>query len=160
MLARLGRIFPIHALLVSQLLRAGNINPSDTERIVIRVAWRMGCQYEYAYHTRMALDHGIPRTEIESLTNEFDQSWSKRTRTLLTAADELLETKNLSAPTYQQLKTELDDDQIVEFSMLVGHYVMAAMILDVTGCETEPAFALATPRDPDVVRADEPVGHR
>ena len=144
-LARLGRIFPIHALLVSQLLRAGSINPSDTERIIIRVAWRMGSQYEYAHHTRMALGHGIPRSEIESLTKESDQSWSPRTRILLTAADELLETKNLSSPTYKQLNAELDDNQIVEFCMLVGHYVMAAIILDVTGCEIEPAFGLDTP---------------
>jgi 4-carboxymuconolactone decarboxylase len=141
-LARLGRIFPIHAMLVGQLLRGGAIAPADTERIIVRVAWRMGCQYEYAHHTRMAREHGISRTEIESLTNEADPDWSDRTRTLLTAADELLTTKNLSALTYQQLRRELDENQILEFAMLVGHYVMAAMILDVAGCEVEPAYAL------------------
>ena len=143
-LARLGKIFPIHAMLVGQLLRGGAISGPDTERIVIRIAWRMGCQYEYAHHTRMALEHGISRREIESLTHESDHEWSDRTRTLLTAADELFATKNLSEPTYQRLRRELDDNQIVEFSMLVGHYVMAAMILDVTGCEIEPAFSLDT----------------
>jgi hypothetical protein len=28
--------------------------------------------------------------------------------------------------------------------VLVGHYVMAAMMLDVAGCESEPAFSLDT----------------
>jgi hypothetical protein len=28
--------------------------------------------------------------------------------------------------------------------MLVGHYVMAAMMLDFAGCEIEPAFSLNT----------------
>jgi len=28
--------------------------------------------------------------------------------------------------------------------MLVGHYVMAAMMLDVAGCEIEPAFSRNT----------------
>lgn len=144
-LARLGRIFPIHAMLVGQLLRGGAIAPADTERIIIRIAWRMGCQYEYAHHTRMAFEHGISRNEIESLTNESDPAWSDRTRTLLTAADELFDSKNLSAATYERLRRELDENQILEFSMLVGHYVMAAMILDVAGCEVEPAFALDTP---------------
>ena len=129
--ARLGRIFPIHAMLVRQLLRGGAISPPDTERVIIRIAWRMGCQYEYAHHTRMAFDHGISRREIESLTNDDDPEWSDRTRTLLMAADELFATKNLSAPTYQRLRRELDENQILEFSMLVGHYVMAAMMLDV-----------------------------
>lgn len=45
-----------------------------------------------------------------------------------------------SAPTYQRLHRELDENQILEFCMLVGHYVMAAMMLDVAGCEVEPAF--------------------
>jgi 4-carboxymuconolactone decarboxylase len=101
----------------------------------------MGCQYEYGHHTRMASEHGIPRSEIESLTNDDDPGWSDRTRTLLTAADELFAHRNLSAPTYQSLRRELDENQILEFCMLVGHYVMAAMMLDVAGCEVEPAFA-------------------
>jgi hypothetical protein len=67
-----------------------------------------------------------------------------RTRTLLTAADELFATKNLSTPTYQRPRRELDENQILEFSMLVGHYVMDAMMLDVAGCEIEPAFSLNT----------------
>jgi 4-carboxymuconolactone decarboxylase len=140
--ARLGRLFPIHTLLVSELLRGGKISPPDTERIIIHVASRLGCQYEYAHHTRMALEHGIGRNEIESLTEDDDPGWSARTRTLLTAADELLETKNLSPTTYQSLRRELDDDQIVEFCMIVGHYVMAAMMLNVAGCEIEGPYAL------------------
>ena len=46
--------------------------------------------------------------------------------------------------TYQRLRRELDENQILEFSMLVGHYVMDAMMLDVAGCEIEPAFSLNT----------------
>jgi 4-carboxymuconolactone decarboxylase len=141
-LARLGRIFPIHAMLVGELLRGGAISGADTERIVIRIAWRMGCEYEYAHHTQRAAEHGISRHEIESLTRESDDEWSDRTRTLLLAADELFTTKNLSTPTYQRLNDELDENQILEFCMIVGHYVMAAMMLGVAGCEIEPAFEL------------------
>jgi hypothetical protein len=52
------------------------------ERVITRIAWRMGCQYEYGHHTRMAYDHGISRREIESLTNDDDPTWSDRTRIL------------------------------------------------------------------------------
>jgi len=58
-----------------------------------------------------------------ALVDIASTSAHQRTRTLLTAADE---------------------NQILEFSMLVGHYVMAAMMLDVAGCEVEPAFSLDT----------------
>ncbi len=94
---------------------------------------------------RLPCEHGISRREIESLTNADDPAWSDRTRTLLTAADELFDTKNLCAPTYQRPRSELDENQILEFCMLVGYYVMAAMMLDAAGGEVEPAFR-ADPR--------------
>ena len=43
---RLGRVFPLHTLFFSQLLQHGRIPQADSEQIVVRVAWRMGCQYE------------------------------------------------------------------------------------------------------------------
>ena len=139
---RLGRVFPLHTLFFSQLLQHGRIPQADSERIVIRVAWRMGCQYEFAHHTGMALELGVPRSEIETLTHEDDDGWSDRTRALMTAADELLATKNLSPLTFERRRCELDQNQILEFSMLVGHYVMAGMRLGVAGVQIEPAFEL------------------
>ena|GEM_PF-5522809 len=111
MLARLGKIFPIHAMPVP--------HPHGSRK------------------RRLA-----PRDRF--ITNESDNEWTDRTRTLLTAADELFATKNLSTTTYQQLRRELDKNQILEFSMLVGHYVMGAMMLDGTGCKVEPVFSLDT----------------
>lgn len=140
--ARLGRAFPLHTLFFSQLLQHGAIPQADSERIVIRVAWRMGCQYEFAHHTRMALELGVSRAEIESLTRETDDGWSTRVRTLMTAVDELMDTRNLSPMTFENLRHELDQDQILGFATLVGHYVMASMMLGVAGVEIEPAFEL------------------
>ena len=51
----------------------------------------------------MALELGVPRSEIETLTHEDDDAWSERTRALTTAADELLATKNLSPLTFERL---------------------------------------------------------
>jgi hypothetical protein len=90
----------------------------------------------------MALELGVPRSEIETLTHEDDDGWSERTRALMTAADELLATKNLSPLTFERLRCELDQNQILEFSMLVGHYVMAGMMLGFAGVQIEPAFEL------------------
>lgn len=142
--ARLGRVFPLHTIFFTQLLQHGRIPQADSERVVIRVAWRGGVEYEYAHHTRMALELGVPRSEVESLSTEDDDSWSPRTRALMVATDELLSTKNLSPVTYEALRRELDPDQILEFAMLVGHYVMGGMLLSVGGCEIEPAFRLGS----------------
>jgi 4-carboxymuconolactone decarboxylase len=140
--ARLGKVMPLHTLFFTQLLQHGSISNADNERIVIRVAWRAGCQYEYAHHTRMALELGVPRSEIETLTNETDETWSPRVRAFMPAVDELIATRNLSPLTYEALRQELDPDQILAFATLVGHYVMATMMLSVAGCPIEPAFQL------------------
>jgi 4-carboxymuconolactone decarboxylase len=140
--ARLGKVMPLHTLFFTQLLQHGRIPGADSERIVIRVAWRAGCQYEYAHHTRMAMALGVPRSEIETLTNETDDNWSPRIRAFMMAVDELIATRNLSPVTYEELRHELDQDQILEFATLVGHYVMATMMLSVAGCPIEPAFQL------------------
>lgn len=145
--ARLGKVMPLHTLFFTQLLQHGRIPGADSERVVIRVAWRAGCQYEYAHHTRMALELGVPRAEIETLTNETDESWSPRIRAFMRAVDELIETRTLSPLAYEDLRRELDEDQILEFATLVGHYVMATMMLSVSGCQLEPAFGFeVTPR--------------
>jgi len=140
--ARLGKVMPLHTLFFTQLLQHGSISNADNERIVIRVAWRAGCQYEYAHHTRMALELGVPRSEIATLTNEADETWSPRVRAFMTAVDELIATRNLSPLTYEALRKELDPDQILALATLVGHYVMATMMLSVAGCQIEPAFQL------------------
>jgi len=139
--ARLGKVMPFHTLFFMQLLR-GRIPDADTERIVIRVAWRAGGQYEYAHHTRMALALGVSKSEIKTLTHETDDNWSPRVRAFMTAVDELISTRNLTPATFEELRRHLDQDQILEFATLVGHYVMATMMFSVAGCPIEPAFQL------------------
>lgn len=152
--ARLGRVFPLHTLFFTQLLQHGRIPQADSEQIVVRVAWRMGCQYEFAHHTRMALELGVPGEQIESLTHESDDGWTERTRALMTATDELIASRNLSPDTFDALHRHLDQDQILEFATLVGHYVMASMMLGVAGVELEPAFQLGvSPASPSGCRS-------
>jgi alkylhydroperoxidase family enzyme len=143
--ARLGKVMPLHTLFFTQLLQHGRIPGADSERIVIRVAWRAGAQYEYAHHTRMALALGVSKSEIETLTHDTDDNWSPRIRAFMTAVDELISTRNLSPVTFEELRRHLDQDQILEFATLVGNYVMTTMMLSVAGCPIEPAFQLDQP---------------
>lgn len=142
-LARLGRIFPVHAYFVSQLLYRGRIPLADKERVILRVAWRTGCAYEWAHHTVMGMQAGVPRAELGSSAHQDDESWTPRTRALMEATDELLAGGALSADGWARLRRHLTEDQGVEFCMLVGHYVMGAMIINTSGCRIEPDFEAA-----------------
>lgn len=139
-LARLGRIFPVHAYFVSQLLYKGRIPVADKERVILRVAHHMGCAYEWAHHSVMAQDQGVTRFEVDSIARRTDSVWTPRTRSLLEATDELLASGRLSPETARTLRGHLSDDQLVKFCMVVGQYVMGAMIINTSGCEIEPRY--------------------
>src|ERR1700739_2314989 len=95
-----------------------------------------------------ALDSPLPVTKPVLRRNRITKAPLAPGRFDLSEGDwqgVLYATTNLSAPTYERPHREPDENQILEFSMLVGHYVMAAMRLDVAGCKVEPAVE---PRHP------------
>ena len=59
------------------------------------------------------------------------------TALLLDATDELHRGRVLTASTWERLRTELDDREVIELCMLVGHYEMLAMTLNSLGVRPE-----------------------
>lgn len=139
-LARLGGIFLPYLLFLSQILMKGRISRVDKERIILRVAWRVGCVYEWGHHFHMAQELGITEAQILSIAEERHPSWDDRLRALLYATDELIEQRCLSEETWKDLREHLSEDQAVEFCMLVGHYIMVAGTINTVGVCLEPGY--------------------
>ena len=137
-LARLKGIFLPYMLFFSNLLFKGEISRADKERIVLRVAWRCGCIYEWGHHVALARDVGVGDDEISSIAEERSSLWSARTATFMRATDELLQERALSDGAWSALREELSDDEIVELCMTVGHYVMVAGTINTMGVPLEP----------------------
>src|SRR3954452_22585230 len=57
--ARLGGIFPVHTLLVGKLLKDAALPAVEKELVILRVAWRTGCLYEWSHHSHMARECGV-----------------------------------------------------------------------------------------------------
>lgn len=140
LMARLGAAFPRYLLFLSHILKGGRINRADKERIILRVAWRVGCIYEWGHHVPMARELGVSDDEILSLAEADSPVWDDRTRALIRAADELVEHRVLGDDAWRVLSAELTDNQLVEFCMLVGHYLMVAMTINSCGLALEPGY--------------------
>jgi hypothetical protein len=56
-----------------------------------------------------------------------------------------VEHRVLGDGTWRALAAELTDNQLVEFCMLVGHYVMVAMTINACDLELEPGYLEAQP---------------
>lgn len=141
-MARLGRLFPAHAVFLSQLLGRTRLPAAEKETIVLRAAWRLGCAYEYSHHHAMARESGVSPAQIDAATADDPSGVSERSTALLRATDELVRTNKLSEPKLQALRRYCNDDEILELCMFVGHYVMIAMIINTSGIQPEPNFAV------------------
>ena len=121
------------------LLQRSGLPERDRERVILRVAGRCGSEYEWGQHVGIARAAGLSDDEIRNLdpSVEHDEGWSTWDTTLVRAADELLDEHCLSDATWSAAGERYDDAQLLELTMLVGHYAMLAGMLRSAGVQTE-----------------------
>jgi AhpD family alkylhydroperoxidase len=142
-LARHRRMFRPWLMFAGTLMPGGTLPRRDTELVILRVAHLCGCAYEWQHHVKLARQSGITNAEIEAVAvGPSAQAWTPRHRSLLTAVDELHHDRSITSGTWQQLRGCLDERQLIELPMLVGHYEMVAMTINALGIQPD------TPRRP------------
>ncbi len=117
------------------LLYGSTLPPRIRELVILRVAHRRGCAYEWTHHVDMAKDVGLTDADIDAAqegqsTDEFDSA-------LLRAVDELDEKSNVSDQTWAALSERLDERQRMDLVFTTGNYIALAMALNTFGVEVE-----------------------
>ncbi|HXY44103.1 MAG TPA: carboxymuconolactone decarboxylase family protein [Acidimicrobiales bacterium] len=112
---------------------------ADVELVVLRTACNCSAPYEWVQHVPLARKAGL-RAEVIAAVPAWQQheALSSRQRLLLAATDELHAHRIVSQTTWDQLTCVLDELQVIELCMLVGHYEMVAMTLNSLGVQSEP----------------------
>lgn len=117
------------------LLSASTLPPRVREQVILRVAHRRGCAYEWTHHVKLGTKAGLSDSDIAAIQSgdppdEFD-------RAVLGAVDELDEKSNLSDATWATLSERLDEKQRMDLVFTVGGYTALAMALNTFGVEVE-----------------------
>jgi alkylhydroperoxidase family enzyme len=87
---------------------------------------------------RISLDGGIEREAIDRVLEGPDaDGWTPHEAALLRAADELHDDSKISDATWQTLAETYDTEQLMEATMVVGHYHMVAFALNSFGVELD-----------------------
>ena len=129
-LGRNRRLFRRWLFFASGLMPRGRLPRTDTEIVILRVAYLRGCDYERNHHLRIGRKAGLSQAQIEATaTGPSDPIWTDRQRAVLTAVDALVRDGNLDDQTWASLREHLSDRDCIEFCLLVGHYVMLAMTI-------------------------------
>jgi alkylhydroperoxidase family enzyme len=120
------------------LLTAGKLSGRDRELLILRTAVCCRSSYEWGQHVRISLDGGIDRATIDRvLEGPGAEGWSRHEATLLRAVDELHEDSRISDETWATLAETYDAEQLIEATMVVGHYHMLAFALNSLGVELD-----------------------
>ncbi|MBV8862367.1 MAG: carboxymuconolactone decarboxylase family protein [Mycobacterium sp.] len=119
------------------LLMSSTLPARERELIILRVAHRRGCAYEWTHHVKLGKKAGLSDADIAAVqagdpADEFD-------RVLLSAVDELDEKSNLSEQTWAALCERLDERQRMDLIFTVGGYTALAMGLNTFGVQVEKA---------------------
>ncbi|HEY6779966.1 MAG TPA: hypothetical protein VI111_03380, partial [Thermoleophilaceae bacterium] len=90
---------------------------------------------------------GLSQEEIDRVAiGAAAEGWSERRRLLLRAADELHERRTISNGLWAELTTILNEVELIELCMLVGHYEMLAMTLRSLDVQPDPMPAAGASR--------------
>ena len=119
----------------SYLLYGSTLPPRIREQVILRVAHRRDCAYEWSHHVEIGKEAGLSDADIEAVqsgeaNDEFD-------RALLRAVDELDEKTNISDQTWAALGERLDERQRMDLIFTIGGYIALAMALNTFGVEVE-----------------------
>lgn len=133
----LGRhrlLFPVWLPLSGYLLYAGKLSRRDAETVILRVGHLRECEYELQQHRRLARSRGL-NAEVQARIFEGPDAdgLTDRQRVLITATDEFVVTRGVSAQTWQALAGHFTKPQLIEFCLLAAQYDGLAATISTLG---------------------------
>ena len=110
-----------------RLMPGGSLPRRETELVILRVAHLRACSYEFEHHRHLGRRAGVTDAEVDRVViGPTAPGWTEREGAVLTAVDELHQHQDLGDATWHELGRHLDEAEIVELLLLVGHYEMLA----------------------------------
>jgi AhpD family alkylhydroperoxidase len=121
----------------ARLLEITSLPPRHRELVILRVAWRTQCRYEWAQHVRLGLKAGLTDDEIRAVSRQTDR-WQGVERDLLDAADQMVENHRVDDDTWLGLSGHFDHQQLLEVLFLVASYGALAEVLNSVHLPPDP----------------------
>lgn len=121
-----------YLLLGDLFLNRGLLPARERELVILRVGRDTGSAYEVQQHEILGRAAGLTDGEIAAVaqTAADDPRWAPREAALLAATDELCASDDLTDATWQRLRADWTDAELVELLLLVGFYRMTAGFLN------------------------------
>jgi 4-carboxymuconolactone decarboxylase len=125
----------------SYLQRDSSLPPKTRELLIMRTAWQIKSEYEWAHHVGAAKAAGFTDADVARIAQgPSANGWSEEHQALLTAVDELRREAFVSDATWKTLQKFYDTKQLVEIVYTVGGYSMTGLAINSFGIQVEPGY--------------------
>jgi quinoprotein glucose dehydrogenase len=125
----------------SYLRAETSLPPMTRELLIMRTAFLIGTEYEWAHHVDYARSAGLTGDDIARITAGPEAArWSEEHRAVLRAADELRREAFITDRTWSILAKHYDTKQLIEIVFTVGGYTMTGLAINSFGIQTEPGY--------------------
>ena len=117
------------------------------ELITLRTAYLMDCTYELGQHRDIARTAGVSVDEITAVTTEsgWQTGYFDPTElAVLRLTTELLETRGVAAPLFDQVHEALGPEATVEVLMVISRYAGLALMLNALDVDLDETARLPT----------------
>lgn len=126
-LAHHPRLFRGWLRFAGRLMPGGTLPRRETELVILRVAHLRACRYEFAHHLQLARRSGVgPEDVLRVIEGAEAAGWSSREEAIVAAVDALHSSQDWNDETWDALTVHLDEREVIELCLLVGHYEMLA----------------------------------
>ena len=130
------------------ILGHGVLDPRDRELMIHRTCARCGAEYEWGVHAAFfgeAVGLGDRQLAATVTAPANDPVWSDRERVVISLADELHDTAEVSDATYGNLERHFTAAQILELVVAAGWYHTISFVIGAARVPLEP-WAARFPR--------------
>lgn len=103
-------------------------------KVLLRVYWRTGCDYEWAHQSRRALEGGLTDEDLEMLR----KPWAGEDYPLIRAVDQLVLDAFIDDETWETLEETLNTGQLIDLIFTAGGANITAMTINSLGVQREP----------------------
>ena len=108
----------------------GKIPARERELAVLRIGWLLRAPYEWGEHVDIGQRYGVTKEEIVRITEGGSAApgWTEHEAAILRAVEEILGNLTVSDETWAVLAKSWNEEQLLEFPMMVGQYVCTAIV--------------------------------
>lgn len=111
------------------LWNAGTLSTRERELAILSVARTVRSEYEWHQHVGLGRDAGIEDEELRALARGDACGLSEREQAIVHYASAVA-TGAVTGPLFEAAEAVTDTETVVGLTMLAGHYLMTARILD------------------------------